>query len=259
MKIKALSLMIVAAMAVGCGSAKEVVKDQTAEVEAKADDAAKEAKEAVAEVVPDAVTASPDVYKVISDKDGVRVIEMNLAAGKKDIWHSHAPEMVYIVTGSKMKIHTPDGKFTEMEPPNGASVEFAEGVVSHQVENVGENNLRAIIFEVSKEAKASAPEGEAAPPAVDASPDVYTLVKDGVLGRLLNMKLAAGKSDKPHSHHGEWFYALKGGKIEITMPGKEVAKMEVPAGASMNNPALPNHMVKNAGDAEVEVVIFELK
>ncbi len=93
----------------------------------------------------DPVEVSPNNYKILLENDQVRVLEMSLKAGEKDVMHSHPSETVYFITGSKIKVHLPDGEVAELDPPDGFVMWHEEW--THQVENVGTSDLKAIIFE----------------------------------------------------------------------------------------------------------------
>ena len=93
----------------------------------------------------DPVKSSPDNYKVLLENDHVRVLEMNLKAGETDNTHSHPDETVYFVTGSKVKIHLPDGGAMEADIPDG-HVMWHEAW-THTVENVGSSDIKAIVVE----------------------------------------------------------------------------------------------------------------
>ena len=93
----------------------------------------------------DPTKSSPQNYRLLMENDHVRVLEMNLAAGKKDNEHSHQAETVYFVSGGKVKIHLPGGDSVEADLPNG-HVMWHEAW-THTVENVGSSDIRAIIVE----------------------------------------------------------------------------------------------------------------
>ena len=93
----------------------------------------------------DPTQVSPSNYRALLDNDEVRVVEMRLKPGEKDEWHSHPNETVYFVTGSKVKIALEDGNVVEAELPDG-HVMWHEAW-THQVENVGTRDLKAIIVE----------------------------------------------------------------------------------------------------------------
>ncbi len=71
---------------------------------------------------------------------------MTLPAGTSDIKHSHPSETVYFLTGGKVKIHTDGNDPMEAEIPDG-HVMFHEPW-THTVENVGDTDISAIIFEL---------------------------------------------------------------------------------------------------------------
>ena len=93
----------------------------------------------------DPVIVSPDHYKTLLENDSVRVVEMNLGAGQQDELHSHPAETVYFISGSKVRIRLTDGNVVEAEVPDG-HVMWNEAW-THQVENVGNTPVRAIIVE----------------------------------------------------------------------------------------------------------------
>ncbi|MBI2965538.1 MAG: hypothetical protein HYY34_04960 [Chloroflexi bacterium] len=93
----------------------------------------------------DAVKASPGNYRTLLENDQVRVLGMTLRPGERDNLHSHPDETVYFVRGSKVKIHLGDGQVAEADIPDG-HVMWHEAW-THQVENVGQSELYAVIVE----------------------------------------------------------------------------------------------------------------
>ena len=93
----------------------------------------------------DPVEVSPTNYRVLMENDQVRVLAMELKAGEKDEVHSHPSETVYFIKGGKAKITLPDGGSMEVELPDG-HVMWHEGW-THQVENQGRSDIKAIIVE----------------------------------------------------------------------------------------------------------------
>ena len=92
----------------------------------------------------DAVVAAADNYKLLSEEGKVRVIEMYLKPGEKDNEHSHHNETVYVISGGKARV-TVDGEAMEVEIPDGHVMHH--GPWTHTVENIGDNDIKAIIFE----------------------------------------------------------------------------------------------------------------
>ena len=61
---------------------------------------------AVADEAPDAVTASPDVYKVIAENDSLRMVAATWKPGQRDMMHSHPAIGIYILSDcEKMLVH----------------------------------------------------------------------------------------------------------------------------------------------------------
>ena len=94
------------------------------------------------------VEVAPNNYKLLLENDHVRVLEMSLKAGEKDVTHSHEAETAYFITGSKIKIYLPDGGAMEADIPDG-HVMWHEPW-THTVENIGTSDIRAIIVETKQ-------------------------------------------------------------------------------------------------------------
>ncbi|MCZ6689008.1 MAG: cupin domain-containing protein [Planctomycetota bacterium] len=93
----------------------------------------------------DPVQSSPNNYKSLLDEGGVRVLKMTVPPGTSDIEHSHPSETVYFVKGGKVRIHVEGGDPMELEIPDGHTMNH--GPWTHRVENIGETEIQAIIFE----------------------------------------------------------------------------------------------------------------
>ena len=100
-----------------------------------------------AQAAPRSFAAAPDVYKVIAENEQYRVIAASWKPGQRDNWHSHgAPVAVYNLTDCTARIHTPDGKFIDVNPKvGGASVRVQ--APSHSFENLGKADCKLILFE----------------------------------------------------------------------------------------------------------------
>jgi beta-alanine degradation protein BauB len=102
---------------------------------------------ASAQSEPPSYTASPDVYKLLSENDQFRVILQNLKPGKRDAWHSHAGAvMAYPLASCKVRFHTPDGKSVDRESKKGVPV-FVPATPSHSVENIGKTACQVLVVE----------------------------------------------------------------------------------------------------------------
>ena len=103
----------------------------------------------------EAVTTSPNYYKVLLENDQVRVLEHRLKPGEKEPMHSHPAGVVYVVTGAKAKFTYPDGR-TEEKTAYAGQVIWREPT-THAVENVGdtETDVIAIDFKSARPTEAS--------------------------------------------------------------------------------------------------------
>ncbi len=102
---------------------------------------------AVADEAADAVTASPEVYKVIAENDSVRVVAATWKPGQRDVMHSHPAIGIYILSDcEKMRVHYADGTSKDWSAKSGTAGANAP-VTSHAIENIGDTECRTIFFE----------------------------------------------------------------------------------------------------------------
>lgn len=101
-----------------------------------------------AQAAPRSFTASPEVYKVIAENEQYRVVEATWKPGQRDNWHSHGGAALahYNVTGCHARLHTPDGKFREINSKAGRAAIRTRGP-SHSFENVGKTECKVVFFE----------------------------------------------------------------------------------------------------------------
>lgn len=94
---------------------------------------------------PYAEVASPDFYKVLLQNEHVKILEMIHEPGQIDEWHRHPPESVYFEKGGTLKIHLPNGETIIKEVVDGEVM--WNDAWTHQVENIGDTTVKAIIVE----------------------------------------------------------------------------------------------------------------
>lgn len=97
--------------------------------------------------MPDAVTASPDVYSVVAENEFVRVIEAVWQPGQRDEMHAHPPIGVYFLSAcDDMRVHFADGSAADWNANPGEAL--ANGPVeAHSIENVGNTECRLVFVE----------------------------------------------------------------------------------------------------------------
>jgi quercetin dioxygenase-like cupin family protein len=95
----------------------------------------------------DPVVASPNEYRLLLDTPEARVVEMRLPPGTSDQAHSHPHEYVYFIHGGKARVHV-DGATIELDPPDGHIMDHEPW--THRVENIGDREILALIFELKQ-------------------------------------------------------------------------------------------------------------
>ena len=100
------------------------------------------------QTAPLSYVAEPSTYKLLSENDQFRVIDVHRPAGHRDAWHSHSPAVVYGLTDCQTRLHFPDGKTAGGDAPTKAgTVIFNPAVASHAAENTGTAECHQLIIE----------------------------------------------------------------------------------------------------------------
>ncbi|MCK5446208.1 MAG: hypothetical protein KAI73_11345 [Rhodospirillaceae bacterium] len=96
---------------------------------------------AMAEEVPSAPEASPEVYKIIAENDQFRVIEATWKPGQQDKFHSHPADRVSLFeTNCALRLTNPDGTYRDAKPKGGKAVaRTGKPVASHYAKNMGDS------------------------------------------------------------------------------------------------------------------------
>lgn len=94
----------------------------------------------------DAEKVSPKVVHLKLENERVRVLETVSNPGDKEGMHSHPQSVVFVISGGKLRISTPDGKTSDVELKTGDTL-WREPV-THAAENIGTTQVHAIIFEL---------------------------------------------------------------------------------------------------------------
>lgn len=89
--------------------------------------------------------ASPGQYQLLLENEQVLVLKMVLEPGEADVVHRHHNETVYFQEGGTLAIADPTGDAVEVKVPDG-HVMWHEAW-THQVTNVGDSSVTAIIVE----------------------------------------------------------------------------------------------------------------
>jgi hypothetical protein len=102
---------------------------------------------ASAQSAPPSYTASPEVYKLLSENDEFRVIKATWKPGQGDVAHSHAGSLVaYNLTDCKLRLTAPDGKTRDAGGKRGGAA-FVPMTPSHTAKNIGTTKCEILIVE----------------------------------------------------------------------------------------------------------------
>ena len=89
---------------------------------------------------------SPDIYEIVHEDELIKVYTAIFPAGSSDNVHEHGMNTAYVITGGKVEIKGQDGSVNERSIPDGA-VLHSDKMVSHQVKNIGENDIKVLLAE----------------------------------------------------------------------------------------------------------------
>jgi quercetin dioxygenase-like cupin family protein len=96
--------------------------------------------------MPDDVAANPTQVKVLLENDKVRVIDIIVKPGEKQVMHAHPAYVSYVVAGGTMKSHLADGSITDMMLTAGQTL-YREPL-THWSENVGRTTVHLVDVEL---------------------------------------------------------------------------------------------------------------
>jgi quercetin dioxygenase-like cupin family protein len=99
----------------------------------------------------DATRIAPNLYKVLNDSMGIRVLQVSYKPGESSAMHSHPDAALYVIQGGTTEFTDKDGhKQTYTLKPGTAMV---MGAGTHSVKNVGKTTTKSILFEVNRARK----------------------------------------------------------------------------------------------------------
>lgn len=245
-------LALIAVFAFACNQADK--KEESTETKTDTTTATTEtAQPAQQDATPDAIKAAPDLYKVLSDSAGIRIVEATYKPGDSSVLHSHADYAAYATSGGTATFYGKDGSKAVSEMKMGTA--YVRAAEVHSVKNTGKTPVKVILVEVSRPAQTTPV--DAATDAAKVSPGLYKLKADSLGIRVLEVNYKPGQSSPMHSHPDAALYVLDDGKGEFT--GKDGAKnvIEFKKGMAMIRPA-EAHSVKNVGKTTLKAILVEV-
>lgn len=238
-------------LAIACGQgAQKTDESKAADTTAAAADTT---KTVAAPTTPDDVQAAPNLYKILHDTLGIRIVEAVYKPGDSSALHSHPDYALYVIQGGKVEFIGKDGN--KMEAEMKSTDENIRAAEVHSVKNIGKNDVKVLLVETSR--STGTVSSDAAMDASKVAPDLYKVFKDTMGIRVLNVSYKPGQSSAMHSHPDLAMYVVSGGTVEFTARDGKKIKNELKAGMSMVVPA-DTHGVKNVGKTTAKVFLVEV-
>ena len=205
------------------------------------------------EATNDAIKVAPDLYKLIKDTMGIRVLEATYKPGDSSALHSHPDYALYVIDGGTAEFSGKDGKKMTNEMKSG--MENIRSAEVHGVKNIGKTTIKVLLVEVNRPMGTISP--DAAMDATKVAPDLYKIKKDTLGIRVVEAIYKPGQSSALHAHPDYALYVIDGGTAEFT--GKDGKKMDNEMKSGMENirPA-EVHSVKNIGKTTIKVLLVEV-
>ena len=210
-------------------------------------------KEVAQQATIDAAKAAPNLYKVVSDTMGIRIVEVTYKPGDSSAWHSHPDYAIYAAEGGTATFYGKDGLKMENEMKTG-TIMVRHGEF-HSVKNTGKTTLKVILVEVNRPMGTMA--WDAANDAVKVAGNLYKVAADTLGIRVLQINYKPGQSSALHSHPDNALYVIEGSKGEFTDKAGKKTVVELKKGMMMIGPA-ETHSVKNIGTTTMKAILVEI-
>ena len=201
----------------------------------------------------DAVKAAPDLYKIISDTMGIRLLEATYKPGESSALHSHPDYALYVIDGGTAEFTGKDGTKRTSEMKSG--MEIVRPAEVHSVKNTGKTTVKVLLVEVNRPMGTTSMD-----PALDATkvaPNLYKAKADTLGIRIVEATYKPGQSSALHAHPDNAVYAINGGTAEFTEKDGTKHTNELKTGLAMITPG-GTHSVKNTGKTTMKILLVEV-
>lgn len=98
--------------------------------------------------VSDPLQTASEVYKLMFENDRTRVMKATFKPLDKATMHHHPDHVVYVISGSKIRMTDSDGKTQEMDLKTGDAIFLP--AQSHEAQNIGDTVLDLLVVELKK-------------------------------------------------------------------------------------------------------------
>ena len=202
----------------------------------------------------DAVTVAPNLYKVVADTLGIRMVEVNYKPGDSSAMHWHPDYAVYAIEGGTATFYAKDGSKMVNEMKQGMTL--VKPGEWHSVKNNGKTNIHVMLVEVNRSGPITTPDAKM--DATKVSPTLYRTDADTLGIRIVAVNYKPGQESAMHSHPDAALYVIEPGTGEFTGKDGKKQVIELKKGMTMITPA-DTHTVKNIGKTTMKAILVEVK
>jgi len=199
----------------------------------------------------DPAKVAGDHYKVITENESIRVVEVNMPAGAKAVMHAHPDLAVVFLEPGTTKFTLAGGKSQTSPQAKRGTVIFMKAE-SHATETVGSTPSQAILIEFKKPGPAA---GKGRNPSL---PAPYMQVADDAAVRAFEMTAPPGGTVPEHTHGDHVIVSLTDATAEVTdKTGKKETLTFKKNTAMVAGPA--THSAVNTGKTPLHLIVIEMK
>lgn len=200
----------------------------------------------------DAVKVAPNIYKVLADTMGIRMLEVNVGPGDSSAMHSHPDNVVYVTNGGTMTFTTKDGSQVMAELKSGAAL--IRPAETHSSKNTGKTSIKGILVELNRSGAISSPD---ALDATKVASNHYKVLADSMGIRIVEVNYKPGETSVMHAHPDLALYVVNPGKAEFTAKDGSKQVMDLTKGMTVVVPA-DTHSAKNVGTTAFKGILIEV-
>lgn len=200
-----------------------------------------------------AAKVAPNLYHVLKDTLGIRIVEADYKPGDSSVMHWHPDYAVITAEGGTVTFYGKDG--SKMEAPMKTGMTAIKPGEFHSVKNTGKTAIKVILVEVNRTGASSMP--DAALDATKSGAGLYTTLNDTLGMRILAINYKPGQSSTMHAHSDAALYVTDPGTAEFTGKDGKKQTIKLDKGMAMISPA-QTHSVKNVGKTTMKAFLVEV-
>jgi quercetin dioxygenase-like cupin family protein len=202
----------------------------------------------------DAVTVAPNLYKVVGDSLGIRILEATYKPGDSSAMHTQPDNAVYVIQGGSVTSFGKDGKQMVSEVKTG-STSIRAASEAHVTKNTGNTTIKTMIVQVNRPMETISKDASTDP--IKIAPEEYKVKNDSLGIRILQIVYKPGQSSAMHAHPDGVLYVIEGGTTEFTGKDGKKQTTTLKPGMAMIAPA-DVHSVKNVGKTTTKAILVEV-